>query len=131
MIAPNPFSPQSGWEPKVLGGRQEILDRFESLFKESLRTHPQHLVILGDWGIGKTSLLKQFKKIAQKEGRLCSFCAVNRLPEKSTLEEATLLLAQEILFGFPKLSDEKSLLDTFQTEGGAKKNPKKKLSFQP
>ena len=131
MIAPNPFSPQSGWEPKVLGGRQEILERFESLLKDALHSHPQHLVVLGDWGIGKTSLLKQFKKITQREGRLSSFCAVNRLPEKSTLEEATLLLAQEILFGFPKLSDATSLLNTLQVEGGTKKSPKKRLSFQP
>jgi len=130
-VAPNPFTPQSGWEPKVFGGRQEILERFETLLQESLRLSPQHLVVLGDWGIGKTALLKQFKKVVQTKGAPASFCAVNRLPEKSTLEEATLLLAQEILFGYPMLSDAGVLLNGLQAVSPKKKGSVKRLILQP
>ena len=130
-VAPNPFTPQSGWEPKVFGGRQEGLERFHLLLEESLQRPPQHLVVLGDWGIGKTSLLKQFKKDAQGKGFLASFCAVNRLPEKSTLEEATLLLAQEILFGFPIGSEAKAFLESFQRLPAKGKKSPPRLSLAP
>ncbi len=120
MIAPNPFTPQSGWEPKIFGGRDSILKRFEEVLRESQRTHPHHMVILGDWGVGKTSLLKQFKKIAQKESFPASFCGVNRFPEKSRPEEGIALLMEEILLGFPKVP-QKDLLP----------QNRKKLSLQP
>lgn len=107
MITANPFTPQSGWEPKVFGGREEILQRFQVTLKEAREVRPHHLLLLGDWGIGKTSLLKQFKKSAQKEGFPASFCAVNRFAEKSKIEEGIALLMEEILLGFPKVPDEK------------------------
>lgn len=110
MIAPNPFTPQSGWEPKVFGGREAILRRFEAALQEARALRPHPLVILGDWGIGKTSLLKQFKKSSQKEGFPASFCAVNRFPEKARVEEGIALLMEEILFGFPNISREKNFL---------------------
>ena len=121
MIAPNPFTPQSGWKPKVFGGREEILSRFEAALKEARELRPHHLVVLGDWGMGKTSLLKQFKKSAQREGFPASFCAVNRFPEKSRLEEGIALLMEEILLGFPKVPEEKNLLPA----------KRKKLTHQP
>ena len=62
MIKPNPFTPQSGWEPKVFGGREEEQSIFKSNLEESF-IRPAHLVVLGDWGIGKTSLLKQFRRM--------------------------------------------------------------------
>ena len=119
-VAPNPFTPQSGWEPKVFGGREEILGRFEAVLKEAKEVRPHHLVILGEWGIGKTSLLKQFKKNAQREGFPASFCAINRFPEKSRLEEGIALLMEEILLAFPRVPEEKKLLFT-----------EKKLARQP
>jgi len=120
MIAPNPFTPQSGWEPKVFGGREEIVGRFEAALKEAREIRPHHLVILGEWGIGKTSLLKQFKKSAQRVGFPATFCAVNRFPEKSRLEEGIALLMEEILLGFPKVPVEKEFPST-----------EKKLARQP
>ncbi|MBI4436368.1 MAG: ATP-binding protein [Candidatus Omnitrophica bacterium] len=121
MIAPNPFTPQSGWEPKVFGGREETLKHFETILKEARELRPHHLVVLGEWGIGKTSLLKQFKKVAQKEGFPASFCAVNRFPEKSRLEEGIALLMEEILLGFPKVPKDKEFFPS----------GRKKLSLQP
>jgi len=84
MIKPNPFTPQSGWEPKVFGGRHEQIASFTKAMKEAVTGRPNHMVILGEWGIGKTSLLKQFKKIAQGEGYLASFCSIGRFTERDT-----------------------------------------------
>lgn len=120
-VAPNPFTPQSGWEPKVFGGREEILNRFEATLKEAKEVRPHHLVVLGDWGMGKTSLLKQFKKSAQKEGSPASFCAINRFPEKSRVEEGIALLMEEIILGFPNVPEGRTFLSAGE----------KKLARQP
>ncbi len=64
MIKPNPFTPQSGWEPKVFGGRHEQIASFTKAMKEAVTGRPNHMVILGEWGIGKTSLLKQLRILA-------------------------------------------------------------------
>ena len=82
MIKPNPFTPQSGWEPKVFGGRNRQLDRFVESVEEAILGRPNHLVILGEWGIGKTSLLKQFKKIAQANGHLAALCPITKFTER-------------------------------------------------
>ena len=76
MIKPNPFTPQSGWEPKVFGGRSKQIEAFSRVMREAVAGRPNHMVVLGEWGIGKTSLLKQFKKITQGKGYLASFCSI-------------------------------------------------------
>lgn len=102
MISPNPFTPQSGWEPKIFGGRDEEIGAFKLNLDESLRSRPSHLVLLGDWGAGKTSLLKQFKRIVQERNLLASFCAISRFTEKNTALEAVHFMAEEMLMCFPK-----------------------------
>ncbi len=126
VIAANPFTPQSGWEPKVFGGREETLVRFQATLQEARELRPHHMVVVGDWGIGKTSLLKQFKKSAQKGGSPASFCAINRFPEKAHLEEGISLLMEEILLGFPTLPADRDLFPVEKSRSG-----KKRLSHQP
>ena len=65
MIKPNPFTPQSDWEPRFFGGRYVQINNFIKSIKEAVSSRPNHMIILGEWGIGKTTLLKQFKKLAQ------------------------------------------------------------------
>ena len=55
MIKPNPFTPQSGWEPKIFGGRLEQVQHFEKTLAEAAATRANHMVIIGQWGIGKTT----------------------------------------------------------------------------
>jgi len=62
MISSNPFTPQSGWEPKIFGGRNQELGIFKSILDDAVNTRPNHLVVLGEWGAGKTSLLKQLTR---------------------------------------------------------------------
>lgn len=102
MIKPNPFTPQSGWEPKIFSGRDEQIDHYLKTLAEASTGRANHMVILGQWGIGKTSLLKQCKKIAQAQGYLSSFCPISQLKERSSSAAATNLIMQEITNGFPK-----------------------------
>lgn len=103
MIKPNPFTPQSGWEPRVFGGREEVLSLFGSNLEESVLIRPNHLVVLGEWGIGKTSLLKQFKRISQSKGYPACFCAISKFTKKDRPLDAVYLIAEEMLMGFPGL----------------------------
>lgn len=114
MISPNPFTPQSGWEPKIFGGRAQEIAIFKSNLKEAMSNRPNHLVALGEWGIGKTSLLKQFKRIAQEQGFSACFCAVSKFTEKDATLDAVHLIAEEMLMGFPRAGlTPKDLLELF------------------
>ncbi len=114
MIKPNPFTPQSGWEPKIFGGREEDLSVFRSNLEGSLYSRPSHLVVLGEWGIGKTSILKQFKRIVQEAGYPASFCSISRFTKKDKPLDAIYLIAEEMLMGFPRIgADLEGFLSVF------------------
>ncbi|MFC1510013.1 ATP-binding protein [Candidatus Omnitrophota bacterium] len=114
MLKPNPFTPQSGWEPRVFGGREEEALEFRSNLEGALSGRPNHLVVLGEWGIGKTSLLKQFKRIAQEKGLPACFFPISRFTEKDKPLDAVYLIAEEMLMGFPGLKvDSEKLLSLF------------------
>lgn len=103
MIKSNPFTPQSGWEPKVFGGRQSEVCTFKANLEDALSTRANHLVVLGEWGIGKTTLLKQFKRIVQEQGYSASFCAISRFTKNNKPLDVMYLIAEEMLLSFPKL----------------------------
>jgi hypothetical protein len=114
MIKPNPFTPQSGWEPRVFGGREEEISLFKSNLENALSGRLEHLVVLGEWGIGKTSLLKQFKRIAQEKGLPACFCSISRFTGKDKPLDAVYLIAEEMLMGFPgSKMDSERLLSLF------------------
>ena len=114
MIKPNPFTPQSGWEPKIFGGRLQELDIFKSALETAVSVRPNHLVVLGEWGKGKTSLLKQFKRIAQEKGYPACISAISRFTGKDKPLDAIYLIAEEMLAGFPERDmDSEKLLGLF------------------
>jgi len=136
MIKTNPFTPQSGWEPRVFGGRHEQVESFTKIMKEALTGRPNHMVILGEWGIGKTSLLKQFKKIAQGEGYLASFCSIGRFTERDTVQDGISLISEEMVRGFPKIGGIKSFFENLEAvgisiAGFGGQVAKKKATLQP
>lgn len=114
MIKPNPFTPQSGWEPRVFGGREQEFTEFKSNLEDAVSVRPNHLVVLGEWGIGKTSLLKQFRRMAQESGYPASLCSVSRFTKKDRPLDAMYLIAEEMVMGLSKLNvDSEKLLGLF------------------
>lgn len=126
MIKPNPFTPQSGWEPRVFGGRREQLDRFVGAIGEAVGGRPNHLVILGEWGIGKTSLLKQFKKIAQGKGYPAALCSITRFTERESCADGINLISQEISSGFPGTARKINDIKFFDFAGRSGQRPPQK-----
>jgi len=72
MSKENPFSPAFPVNPKYFVNRIEIIDSFKRAFDRSTKTEtptPDNIAILGDWGIGKTSVLRKFETMALEEFR--------------------------------------------------------------
>jgi len=114
MISSNPFTPQSGWEPKIFGGRSQELETFKLNLDDAANARPSHLVVLGEWGAGKTSLLKQFRRLSQEKGFPSAFCGISKFTEKNKALDAIHLIAEEMLMGFPKAeSVQKDILELF------------------
>lgn len=114
MISSNPFTPQSGWEPKIFGGRSQELETFKLNLDDAANARPSHLVVLGEWGAGKTSLLKQFRRLSQEKGFPSAFCGISKFTEKNKALDAIHLIAEEMLMGFPKAEGvQKDILELF------------------
>jgi len=66
----NPFSPTFPVNPKYFANRKDILSSFRKSFDRSKKTErptPDNIAILGDCGVGKTSVLRKFEAIALEE----------------------------------------------------------------
>ena len=100
MAEANPFSAKSGWNPKVFTGRDEEFKLFEKKLREAEKGKCDHFLILGDWGIGKTALLKEFKKRA-KEKFLTEMITIRKFREEEGLIDATIHLVKSITSELP------------------------------
>ena len=66
----NPFSPTFPVNPRYFVNREHIISSFRRSFDRSTKTEmptPDNIAILGDPGMGKTSLLRKFEAIALEE----------------------------------------------------------------
>lgn len=98
-ISPNPFTPQSGLEPKILGGREGFIRGFIQLIEKRNKGDYVHLLLLGEWGMGKTSLLKFYKKIAQNRGFQAVYTSFSKSSKKDSPLDILYALMEEICFG--------------------------------
>jgi len=141
QIEPNPFVPKAGIEPRKFVGRDEQIDIFNSIVNSAINNRRyEHCLILGEWGIGKTALLREFKKIAQSRKLLASFVTIREFQERDTFFSATQHLATQIPKSLPvkpgTLKNLKKYLDgigfTLPVIGGGVKLPdKKEVSGDP
>lgn len=97
----NPFCPKTGVEPKVFGGRFNELRFFENKLKEAEESVCDHFLVLGDWGIGKTMLLREFKMLAQKKGCIASIVSLDEFSKDSTVLDGVECIIQGIFRDLP------------------------------
>jgi len=62
----NPFTPGLPIDPKQFVGRKDEIKIFSQSLEQSFYGNPQNLAIMGDRGIGKSSLLRKFESIAKE-----------------------------------------------------------------
>lgn len=98
----NPFRPMSGSEPIVFGGRTEELENFEQkLYRAIHNDYCEHFITIGQWGIGKSSLLKNYAHTCHNRGYVASLVTLEPLKEGQSAIEAAKSLAEGILRGLP------------------------------
>lgn len=110
----NPFTPMTGVEPAVFGGRTNELEFFEQKLNRTLNTRfSEHFLVLGDWGIGKSTLLKEYKKICQSRGHIASVVPLEPLQSGTTLIEAARSIIEGVLRDLPYPIDQFKKVATF------------------
>jgi Cdc6-like AAA superfamily ATPase len=63
----NPYSPGSGRRPSELAGRQDEVDAFDLLMAKTRQRRPDRGIVLhGRRGVGKTVLLNEFRRQAER-----------------------------------------------------------------
>lgn len=115
----NPFTPMTGLEPTVFGGRAKELEFFEQRLNRAIHTRfCEHFLVLGDWGIGKSTLLKECKKICQSRGYLASIIPLESLQSGTRLIEAARSIVEGVLRDLPYPTDQfKKILHYFDSIG--------------
>lgn len=115
----NPFTPMTGVEPTVFGGRTSELEFFEQRLQRALNTKfCEHFLVLGNWGIGKSTLLREYKKICQNRSHIASVIPLEPLQSGTTLLEAARSLVEGVLRDLPYPIDQfKKVTNFFDSLG--------------
>ncbi|MDD5614104.1 MAG: P-loop NTPase fold protein [Candidatus Omnitrophica bacterium] len=114
QIVTNPFTPQSGLEPKILGARDGLVEEVLSLLVKRGRGEQFHLLMLGEWGMGKTSLLKYYKKLSQNKGYKSVYTALTKGDKDESYKDMIFSLLEEISFSLGLNIDISGLFKKFK-----------------
>lgn len=118
MVKVNPFTPKSGIEPKIFLDREEEINLFLKKIKESKGGITGHYVINGEWGIGKTTLLKYFKILAQEENCLAAYFPAREFEHNIDDKEIVIHILQSLTRDLPiKLEESSRLFKTIKGFG--------------
>lgn len=63
----NPYSAEHPVPPSKFAGRKSQLIEFKQYMTDTLNGNSKNIAILGEWGIGKTSLLRKFRQIGEED----------------------------------------------------------------
>ena len=115
----NPFTLTTGESPTVFGGRRGELKFFEARLNRVLHSRfREHFLVLGNWGIGKSTLFREYKKMCQNQGFLASIVHLEPLSTGSTTLDAARSIVQGILRDMPyPVSRFKKLMAYFDSIG--------------
>ncbi|WP_165699948.1 ATP-binding protein [Ornithinimicrobium ciconiae] len=92
MSRANPFRPGFGVSPRVLAGRDELLEEFDTALDEGPGSPLRSVLVSGARGMGKTVILNELEEAARVRGWL-----VVRLPETGDLVEELVSTALPML----------------------------------
>ena len=86
----NPFRPNSPVNPGMFVGRVDELNRLEGSMLQTLADQPEHFMITGERGIGKTSLLMYLRFVAEGNysilGKNFNFLVIETDIDRSTTQ---------------------------------------------
>jgi len=91
----SPFHPGQPVPVDLFVGRRNEIDRINRAAKQVAYGKPQAVYIMGEYGIGKTSLARLIRVMAEAETGLCGFHVM--LGEKNTLDGLVMATVEAIL----------------------------------
>ena len=102
LFSGNPFTPRTGIEPTFFGGRSSELEFFEQKLNRAIHTRfCDHFLVLGNWGIGKSTLLKEYKKICHNRGNLLTIAPLESFQKSTHLHDVARSIVESVLRGLP------------------------------
>ena len=90
----NPFNPFGPIPPENFAGRQKEIDEFKHRLKSTKAGTVQNMAVMGERGIGKTSLLRKFEQIALDEN--CIAVRIDLYPAIDSLDRLLYNIYEEI-----------------------------------
>ena len=96
----NPFNPQSPARPEFFVGRCNEIEIFKRYLFQTIHGSPMNMAIVGNRGIGKTSILTKFENIARSEKCLVTSISNFEGNAENILELANFLLSN-LRLGLP------------------------------
>ena len=91
---PNPFNPFGPVDPGQFAGRMREVQELRRRLKSTISGAPQHSAMMGERGIGKTSLLRKYQEIAHNEH--CIAARVDLYTGIQTLEHLLFHVHEEL-----------------------------------
>lgn len=73
----NPFDPQNPSDPEFFYGRSDVIDRFNENVEYGLKGNPEHMALIGDFGMGKSSLLYKLHSLEDPQDVTSVFVQCN------------------------------------------------------
>lgn len=90
----NPFRPGGIVEPEYFVGRKDEIARFQQYLKNTCNGNSHHLAILGERGIGKTSLLRYLDSVSRKQKNMVVRIELD--PETNSIGQLVLQILTEL-----------------------------------
>lgn len=90
----NPFNPFGPIPPQNFAGRQKEIDEFKHRLRSTKAGTVQNMAVMGERGIGKTSLLRKFEQIALDEN--CIAVRIDLHPAIDSLDRLLYNIYEEI-----------------------------------
>lgn len=90
----NPFNPFGPIQPENFAGRQKEIDEFDHRLRSTKAGTVQNMAVMGERGIGKTSLLRKFEQIALDEK--CIAVRIDLHPAIDSLDRLLYNIYEEI-----------------------------------
>lgn len=112
----NPYSPGAGNTPRALVGRDTDLEAFDIAVRRiALGRHDRSVIVSGLRGVGKTVLLREYGRIAQREGW------IHEHVEATERTDFVRVVAEMVRRAILRLSASKRLVARAQRAAGALK----------
>jgi FixJ family two-component response regulator len=98
----NPFRPMAGLDPLVFGGRSQEIEFFEECLTSAVnKSICKHFTVLGNWGVGKSTLLREFKRICNDRDGVAAIVPLQPVSETEPQIAIMRSIADSVLRDIP------------------------------